>query len=150
MGTMISFRRLILSFLAGGLILMAGVASASADPATALERATNGVARGLEAVSEIVDTEAGTVVADAGLARATLAFQSWAERHGGTKPGKAAEVHAQLMSEDIPGRLNAQSKLTSISGAFETLKAQADTMKAEKAKGPKDGKPDTPDQAKNP
>lgn len=147
---MISVRRLLLSILAGGLILMAGVASASADPATALERASSGVARGLDAVSEIVDAEGGVVVASDGLLRATAVFEAWAAEHGVDKPGNAAAVHAQLLEGEIPGRLTAESKLATISGAFDALKAQSDTLKASKAKGPKGDKPDTPDQAKNP
>ncbi len=148
MGAMISIKRLILSVLAGGLILTVGVASASADAPSALDRASNGVARGLQAVSEIVDAEAATVTVDVGLTRAMVAFEAWADRHDGDiKPGNAAAVHEQLMQGEIPGRLNAQSKLSSISGAFEKLTVQSDRLKKNKAKGPKDG---MPDQAKNP
>ena len=152
MDAMISIRRLIASFLAGGLILVAGAASASADGVTSLDRARSGLALGLQAVSDIVDVESGSVVLDDGLAQAMRALERLQEAHDRENPGRSEEVHALLLEGEIPGRLNAASKLASISGAFEDLRGRA-MVGSDREKSPKkdhDNRPELPDQAQRP
>lgn len=152
MDAMISIRRLVVSFLAGALILVAGAASASADGVTSLDRAKSGLALGLQAVSDIVDVESGSVVLDDGLARAMSALERLQESHDRDNPGKSDDVHAMLLEGDIPGRLNAASKLASISGAFEDLR-DLPTVGSDREKGPKtdrSNRPSLPDQARRP
>lgn len=152
MDAMISIRRLIASFLAGALILVAGAASASADGVTSLDRARSGLSLGLQAVSDIVDVESGSVVLDEGLARAMSTLESLQEAHDRDNPGKSEDVHAMLLEGEIPGRLNAASKLASISNAFADLRDRP-TVGSDREKGPKSdrsNRPPLPDQAKRP
>lgn len=152
MDAMISVRRLIVSFLAGGLILVAGTASASVDDQTPLDRARSGVALGLQAVADIVDVESGSVVLDDGLAEAIRTLERLQESHVHENPGRSEDVHALLLQGEIPGRLNASSKLASISGAFEELHGRA-MVGSEREKGPKSdhsNRPPRPDQAGRP
>lgn len=149
MDAMISIRRLIASFLAGALILVAGAASASADGVTSLDRARSGLALGLQAVSDIVDVESGSVTLDEGLARAMSTLESLQEAHDRDKPGKSVDVHAMLLEGEIPGRLNAASKLASLSKAFDDLRVRP-TVGSDREKGPRDDRPTLPDRARRP
>lgn len=152
MDAMISIRRFVVAFLAGGLILVAGAASASADGVTSLDRAKSGLALGLQAVSDIIDVESGSVVVDDGLDQAMRTLERLQESHDRDNPGKSEDVHAVLLDGEIPGRLNAASKLGSISGAFEELRARP-TSGSDREKGPKNdhgNRPGLPDQAQRP
>lgn len=152
MDAMISVRRLIASFFAGGLILVVGAASASADGVTPLDRAKSGLALGVQAVSDIVDVESGSVVVDDGLAKAMSTLEGLQQSHDRANPGKSEDVHAMLLEGEIPGRLIATSKLASISGAFEELRERP-TVGSDREKGPRSdpgNRPDLPDQAGRP
>lgn len=152
MDAMISIRRLIASFLAGALILVAGAASASADGVTSLDRARSGLALGWQAVSDIVDVESGSVALDDGIARAMSTLESLQEAHDRDNPGKSEDVHAMLLEGEIPGRLNAASKLASISDAFDDLRDRS-AVGSDREKGPKSDRsnlPTLPDQARRP
>ncbi len=151
MDAMISVRRLIVSFLAGGLILMAGATSASADGEAPLDRARSGVVLALQAVADIVDVESGSVVLDDGIHEAMSTLERLQESHARENPGRSEDVHALLLEGVIPGRLNASSKLASISGAFEDLRGRA-MVGSDREKGANESsnRPPPPDPTQRP
>lgn len=136
---MISIRRLLASILVGGFIIVLTAASASAETGNSdLAIAEQGLALGLQAVNEMVDREAGTVVVGEGLTTAKAALDSWADKHAnsnrqgrGQGPVRAQAVHEALLNGDIPGQLNASadSNITGLARAYENMKAKADRIK---------------------
>ena len=152
-GRMFSIRRLVASILVGAFVIVitAGQASAQAGD---LAVAQSGVALGLQAVDEILDREAGTVVVGPGLERATEAIDSWFAQHPDSSVRgsvNSQQVHEALLAGEIPGQINNDSveSLKGLARAFENMKADSDKVKAEKAEKEKKDKKDNPGNGDN-
>lgn len=146
---MISIKRLLLSLLAGGLLVLLTAGQAGAQRNTPLEQAMGGVQRGLGSVAHLL-TDDGDVVASDHLAAALTVYDDWVERHldsgrqgAGQGPVRAQEVHEMLLNGEIPGQINRNShgKLGDLDAVYLKLKDKSDELekhKAEKDKADKD------------
>ena len=147
---MISIRRFIASMLVGGLLVIGSAAQASAQSPSHLDRAIEGVAIGLEAVSGLIENQGGVVVIDDALEEALGVYDAWLAKHelsnrqgNGQGPVRAQEVHEALLAGEIPGQIGKSddSKLGKLDGVYGQLKKQSDDavkIKAEKDKSSKD------------
>lgn len=148
---MISIRRFIASMLVGGLLVIGSAAQASAQSPSHLDRAIEGVAIGLQAVSGLIESQGGVVVVDDALDKALGVYDAWMAKHEfsnrqghGQGPMRAQEVHEALLAGEIPGQIGKSddSKLAHLDGVYGQLKKQSDDAikaKAEKNK-PNNGK----------
>lgn len=146
---MISIRRFIASMLVGGLLVIGSAAQASAQSPSHLDRAIEGVAIGLQAVSGLIENEGGVVIVDDELSEALDVYEAWWAKHqlsnrqgDGQGPERAQEVHRALLAGEIPGQISESdvSKLGKLDGVYGQLKKQSDDatkIKAEKSKSNK-------------
>ena len=130
--------------LVGGLLVIGSAAQASAQSPSHLDRAIEGVAIGLEAVSGLIENQGGVVVIDDALEEALGVYDAWLAKHelsnrqgNGQGPVRAQEVHEALLAGEIPGQIGKSddSKLGKLDGVYGQLKKQSDdAIKVKKSK----------------
>lgn len=153
---MISIRRFIASMLVGGLLVIGSAAQASAQIPSRLDKAVEGVAIGLQAVSDLISVTDDLITIDDGLEEALAVYDAWVAKHEfsnrqghGQGPVRAKEVHEALLAGEIPGQIGSEdgSKLKHLEGVYGQLKKQSDDaikVKEEKSNnGKSEGKSNT-------
>lgn len=130
--------------LVGGLLVIGSAAQASAQSPSRMDRAAEGVAIGLQAVTDLIASTDGVITLDEELVEAMDVYENWVDKHlssnregKGQGPIRAQEVHKALLAGEIPGQIGAGdgAKLEHLDGVYGQLKKQSDdAIKVKKAK----------------
>lgn len=121
--------------LVGGLLVIGSAAQASAQIPSRLDKAVEGVAIGLQAVTDLISTSDDVITIDEGLEEALDVYEAWVDKHlssnrqgHGQGPIRAQEVHEALLAGEVPGQIGSDdgAKLKHLEGVYGQLKKQSD------------------------